>query len=243
MLVVDAPPLRLAGLLRELVFGPPKGRRERTTPLPVFLAAQIRAHRKAFPAQRVTLPWQDPRQPTTKREAEERAPRTHNLLVTNVGGGAVRAWSWNQHYWKKALAAAGVIAAPEARPKGSNANLAYGDTREFGFHAMRHTYASVQLDARESVVSVSKWLGHADPAITLRVYAHFMPEADGRGRAAMDAWFEGATEADSQKISPDSPRAPSSGGVGVLPDMPNASDQTEPATASERRKDLVGVGL
>ncbi|MGW1696496.1 tyrosine-type recombinase/integrase [Streptomyces sp. NPDC002399] len=231
---------RVAG---KLVFGPPKGRKERTTPLPVYLAAQIRAHRKAFPAQRVTLPWQDPRQPTTKREAEERAPRTHNLLVTNVGGGAVRVWSWNQHYWKKALAAAGVIAAPEARPKGSNANLAYGDTREFGFHAMRHTYASVQLDARESVVSVSKWLGHADPAITLRVYAHFMPEADGRGRAAMDAWFEGATEADSQKISPDSPRAPSSGGVGVLPDMPNASDQTEPATASERRKDLVGVGL
>lgn len=101
-------------------------------------------------------------------------------MVTSVGGGAVRAWSWNQHYWKKALAAAGVIATPDALPKGSTANLAYGDTREFGFHAMRHTYASVQLDARESVVSVSKWLGHADPAITLRVYAHFMPEADGR---------------------------------------------------------------
>ncbi|MFF3959040.1 integrase [Streptomyces sp. NPDC001890] len=101
-----------------------------------------------------------------------------------------------------------MIAAPKARPKGSNANLAHGDTREFGFHAMRHTYAPVQLDARESVVSVSKWLGHADPAITLRVCAHFTPEADGRDRAAMDAWFEGATEADSQKISPDSPQAP-----------------------------------
>ncbi|MFH8520577.1 hypothetical protein ACH4CE_37130 [Streptomyces gelaticus] len=162
--------------------------------------------------------------------------------MTSVGGGAVRAWSWNQHYWKKALAAAGVIATPDALPKGSTANLAYGDTREFGFHAMRHTYASVQPDARESVVSVSKWLGHADPAITLRVYAHFMPEADGRGREAMDAWFEDATEADSQKISPDSPRAPSRGGVSTLPDGPAASDQTKSAAPSENEKDLVGVG-
>lgn len=191
---------RVAG---KLVFGPPKGGKERTTPLPVYLAAQIRAHRAAFPPQRVTLPWQDPRPPTRKRETEERAPRTHNLLVTSAGGGAVRAWSWNQHYWKKALAAAG---------------------------------------CRESVVSVSKWLGHADPAITPRVYAHFMPEADGRGRAAMDAWFEDATEADSQKISPDSPQAPSRGGVSALPDGPAASDQTKSAAPSENEKDLVGVG-
>jgi integrase len=47
------------------------------------------------------------------------------------------------------------------------------------------------LDARESVVAVSKWLGHSDPSITLKIYAHMMPEADGRGRAAMDAWFAG----------------------------------------------------
>ncbi|WP_157851314.1 MULTISPECIES: hypothetical protein [Streptomyces] len=51
----------------------------------------------------------------------------------------------------------------------------------------------MQLDARESVVSVSKWLGHSDPSITLKIYAHMMPEADGRGRAAMDAWFEGGS--------------------------------------------------
>ncbi|MFE7713018.1 hypothetical protein ACFU6I_46535 [Streptomyces sp. NPDC057486] len=52
-------------------------------------------------------------------------------------------------------------------------------------------------------MSVSKWLEHADPAITLRVYAHFMPEADGRGRRAMNAWFAGS---DSEKISPETPQ-------------------------------------
>jgi integrase len=41
-------------------------------------------------------------------------------------------------------------------------------------------------------VAVSKWLGHADPSITLRIYAHMMPEADGRGRSAMQSWFENA---------------------------------------------------
>ncbi|MEU1595845.1 hypothetical protein ABZ468_24030 [Streptomyces sp. NPDC005708] len=34
-----------------------------------------------------------------------------------------------------------------------------------GFHAVRHTFASVQLGARESVVAVPKWLGHSDPSI------------------------------------------------------------------------------
>jgi integrase len=187
----------------KLVFAPPKTGRERTVPLPRHLAAQIRHHKKAFPPQQVTLPWGDPRPGTTKREVEERKPRTHNLLVTNLEGGAIRAWSFNQHYWKRALAAAGVIPpAPPYNPK--TRSVPYGDTREFGFHALRHTYASVQLDARESVVAVSKWLGHKDPSITLRVYAHFMPEADGRGRKAMDAWFA-PSKPEPKKISLDSP--------------------------------------
>jgi integrase len=60
-----------------------------------------------------------------------------------------------------------------------------------GAHALRHTYASVQLEAGESIVSLARWLGHADPGFTLRTYTHFMPDAGTRGRAAMDAWFSG----------------------------------------------------
>lgn len=90
----------------KLVFGPPKGDKVRTTPFPEYLAARIREHRKAAPPQAVTLLWKEPRTGTTKRETEERTPRTHNLLVTNLDGDAIRAWSWNQRYWKKALTAA-----------------------------------------------------------------------------------------------------------------------------------------
>ncbi|MFJ2753709.1 tyrosine-type recombinase/integrase [Streptomyces sp. NPDC087297] len=49
-----------------------------------------------------------------------------------------------------------------------------------GFHVLRHTYASVVLEAGESVVTLARWLGHSSPTITLNHYAHFMPEAGGK---------------------------------------------------------------
>ncbi|GAA0448990.1 hypothetical protein [Streptomyces olivaceiscleroticus] len=58
------------------------------------------------------------------------------------------------------------------------------------FHVLRHTYASVQLEAGESIVSLSRRLGHSTPKVTLDHYAHFMPGAGQRGLAAMDAWLE-----------------------------------------------------
>jgi integrase len=199
---------RVAG---KLIYALPKNDKTRTVPIPDHLVRRIREHVRAHPPKDVTLPWNDPRPATTKLEARDRAPRTHRLLVTSKDGDAVRAWSFNQHYWKPALAAAGVIEQAAYNPK--TRNRAYGPTREHGYHCLRHTFASVQLDARESVVSVSKWLGHADPSITLRVYAHFMPEADGRGRRAMDAWFA-PPKPEPIKISlnPPSPKVIAQGG-------------------------------
>ncbi|MFJ6617167.1 hypothetical protein ACIQOW_06225 [Kitasatospora sp. NPDC091335] len=42
---------------------------------------------------------------------------------------------------------------------------------------------------RESVKAVSEYLGHADPGLTLRVYAHLMPESRHRARKAMEGVF------------------------------------------------------
>ncbi|MFE0175716.1 integrase [Streptomyces sp. NPDC059002] len=52
---------------------------------------------------------------------------------------------------------------------------------------LRHTFASIILEAGESVVTQARWLGHSSPAITLEHYAHLMPEAGSKGRAAVDA--------------------------------------------------------
>ncbi|MBW8704038.1 Tyrosine recombinase XerD [Streptomyces sp. MBT84] len=41
-------------------------------------------------------------------------------------------------------------------------------------HAVRHFYASVLLDAGESIKALSQYLGHSDPGFTLKVYTHLM---------------------------------------------------------------------
>ena len=59
------------------------------------------------------------------------------------------------------------------------------------FHDLRHVHATLLLKAGVPVHVVAARLGHADPSITLRVYAHVIPEqaaevAD-RFAALMDA--------------------------------------------------------
>ncbi|MGW8948818.1 hypothetical protein [Streptomyces sp. NPDC055709] len=54
-------------------------------------------------------------------------------------------------------------------------------SRKDGFHVLRHTFASAILEAGESVVTLARWLGRSSPTITLDHYAHFMPEAGGKG--------------------------------------------------------------
>lgn len=223
-----------------LVFSLPKGNKTRVVPMPLHLAARITEHMTAYTCREVTLPWKDPRPAQTKVEAKERAPQTHQLLVTNTQGAPVRANMWNHNHWKRALAAAGVIPEPVKRQRktGRGYELVYGAAHEHGFHCLRHTFASVQLDSRENPVAVSKWLGHADAAITLRVYGHFLPEADGRGRQAMDAWFsDGAA---SPPSSPDAPQGADSAGAGAgsLPtDEPVVSRIEDQETVSDLQED------
>ncbi|MEV4695003.1 tyrosine-type recombinase/integrase [Micromonospora echinospora] len=56
-------------------------------------------------------------------------------------------------------------------------------------HVLRHTYASVLLDAGENIKALSLYLGHADSGFTLRVYTHLLPASEDRTRRAIDAAF------------------------------------------------------
>ncbi|PAZ14378.1 integrase [Streptomyces sp. SA15] len=71
---------------------------------------------------------------------------------------------------------------------------------------LRHTYASLVLEAGESVVTLTKWLGHSSPTITLDHYAHFMPEAGKKGRRAIDSLLGEVAEGNSSPNSKDSPQ-------------------------------------
>lgn len=92
------------------------------------------------------------------------------LIFTTPYRNAVHQHVFSVHSWYPALRAAGLEPG-----------------RTSGVHALRHFYASALLDAGESIRAVAEWLGHANPAFTLRVHAHLMPESSGRARHAIDS--------------------------------------------------------
>ena len=61
--------------------------------------------------------------------------------------------------------------------KAFNRLLDAAELHRRGPHQMRHTFASLLLQDGAPITYVSQQLGHKDPSITLRVYAHWLPDA------------------------------------------------------------------
>ena len=55
------------------------------------------------------------------------------------------------------------------------------------FHDMRHSFATLLLEAGEEVAVISKMLGHADYATTVNVYSHLSTEPSRVAAARIDA--------------------------------------------------------
>ncbi|MEN6521646.1 MAG: site-specific integrase [Armatimonadota bacterium] len=53
--------------------------------------------------------------------------------------------------------------------------LAKSEIRRIRFHDLRHTHISISLAMGESIIRVSKRVGHANPSITLKRYSHCIP--------------------------------------------------------------------
>ncbi|ELP71095.1 site-specific integrase [Streptomyces turgidiscabies] len=165
--------VRQVKLIRgKAVFAPPKCNKERDVPLPPSVAEALRAHMDTCKPVEITLPWRKPDGPMVSAR----------LLFTNTANGIVWRSNFNVQEWKRALAAAGLISEAEKGGK-------YVSAREHGMHALRHFYASTLLEAGENIKAVSQYLGHSDPGLTLRVYAHLMPSSHERTRKAVDATF------------------------------------------------------
>ncbi|MFF7597262.1 tyrosine-type recombinase/integrase [Streptomyces mirabilis] len=156
------------------VFALPKGGKKRDVPLPNSVAEALRAHMDAFKPVEITLPWDVPEGPKVSAR----------LIFTAEQGGMVWRSNFNGKEWKPALAVAGLI------PSETDENGKYESAREHGMHALRHFYASALLDAGENIKAVSEYMGHADPGLTLRVYAHLMPDSRARARHAIDSVFQ-----------------------------------------------------
>ena len=208
----------------KLAFAPPKGNKTRVAPCPPELARAVKGYGAKFPTVEVTLPWVDPDRPNL--DWEKRPTRTVRLLVTTArtagkSGGAMNRSYFDDRLWKPALAAAGVIPAPEVeyvQGKGKKPwrRVTWAMPREDGFHVTRHTFASIVLAEGETITQLASWLGHSDPAFTLRTYVHFMPKSGKRALSALGAWMSPAAvpaEPDGS-IADDSPQI-----------LPSGSDQ------------------
>ena len=198
-----------------LGFAPPKGNKERIAPCPPALARAVKEYANFFPTVEVTLPWVDPDRPNLAWE--DRPLRTVRLLVTTVrtggkSGGAMNRTYFDDRIWKPSLVEAGVIGPPEEevvrRPgKATLKRVRFNMPREEGFHVTRHTFASIVLQSGETITQLAAWLGHSDPAFTLRTYVHFMPKSGSKGLAALGEWVApGAPAAGVLSTASDSPQ-------------------------------------
>ena len=94
---------------------------------------------------------------------------------------------------KAGSSAAGTVPrSTKIRPvNGSAPSPTITDTRDHGyqgvkFHDLRHIHATMLLQHRVDLQSVSSRMGHSDPSITLRAYADAMPARDQEAAATMD---------------------------------------------------------
>lgn len=172
---LDGLVLHVVRQLREVrgqfVFAPPKRGRSRDVPLSRGLLKRLDDHMERFPPVSVTLPWREPNGEKV----------TVDLLITNANGYPLARRRFNPKVWHPARKAAGIV----------------NPGRDDGMHALRHHYASVLLDAGESIKALSEYLGHTDPGFTLRTYTHLMPSSAERTRRAVDAeWGSGDEPSD-----------------------------------------------
>lgn len=97
-------------------------------------------------------------------------PGDNGFVFTNTVGRPIRRNLFGE-VWRPAVARAGL-------------------TKGTRFHDLRHTYASMLIEAGESVVVVSKRLGHASATETLDTYGHMWPDSDEFTVSALAAAYE-----------------------------------------------------
>ena len=159
----------------EAVIGTPKSTRSRrAVSMPQLAIDALRAYKVAQNAIRLALGprWHDGGLVFTA--PPRRIPKTLAKRITDPDYFSEhfpegRLWhpdAFTAH-WRTALERAGLTA--------------------MRFHDLRHTNASIQLQAGVSLRIVAERLGHSSPNLTLSTYSHVLPRADREAASAIDA--------------------------------------------------------
>ncbi|BBH71139.1 hypothetical protein ACTI_78240 [Actinoplanes sp. OR16] len=143
---------------RSPFLGQPKTRSSvRTVELPDVVADALRAHLKTVGDPVEIDDDTDPRRPTRRLAA---------LVFRGTGGGAVNPSSFSRT-WVSVRTKAGL-------------------PMRWGFHGLRHYYATLLINAGASVKTVQLALGHSTPTVTLNAYVHEWPDVLDRTRSLVD---------------------------------------------------------
>ena len=143
----------------------------RTVPLPPWLAERVDNYLKnTHPcADEGTAPLWPGRSATVVAHVGKRRQTAYNL------DEPVDMPTFYRRVFRPALVAAGLPVSEPARPATKD-RPARPATRGVRLHDLRHTFAAQQITHGESPWQVSQWLGHADLAVTMAVYADYIPE-------------------------------------------------------------------
>ena len=164
---------QLKKLSPEHIFGLPKNDRGRDVSMPSWVQVMAQQHFRTFPSRSVTLSWER----ATGRLV------TVQLAFMRPDGSYIRYRDYSQHVWKSAMVQAGLI----PPPTGTSRSLKYATTRHEGPHQLRHFYASILLADGAPIIELVEYLGHHDPAVTLRIYGHLHPSSHDKARKIIDA--------------------------------------------------------
>lgn len=155
---------------------PKTQRSRRVVPLTPSAVALLRRHKAAQDALRLSkgVFWQD-----------EGYCFPSDLVTQSKNGGRVWTPDAFSQAFRKALRRASERRLGEFVAAG-------GAVEDFepwsvGFHEFRHTAATTWLRSGVRVEVVSRWLGHANSAITLQVYSHVVAEERREGVEAVDS--------------------------------------------------------
>jgi integrase len=85
--------------------------------------------------------------------------------------------------------AAGQYLSPNAITKSWPVAMAAIGMPAVTLHSLRHTHASMLINAGLDILTISRRLGHSSPTITLNVYGHLIHGGDDRAAQIMEAAF------------------------------------------------------
>ena len=62
------------------------------------------------------------------------------------------------------------------------------------FHALRHSYASIQLSQGRNIKYILTQLGHSSPTVTLNIYSHLLKDQTQKAATALEEKIFGESE-------------------------------------------------